>query len=140
MSHGGPRKSPGSSFLSLCILAWAPCAFKSSISSMTSSTMWAFPEAPKTHCILEGLLLLSSLKLKLSLLYAQAQKFKLQSATVLSTSKTCKKVPFEAGKWFGALGWARFSWCSLLEALEFSRSQNSHYLMLRTVQIWYAIL
>lgn len=56
-------------FLSLLILSWAPGVFKSSISSVTSSTMWAFPEAPKTHCILEGLLpALSFLKLKPSLL------------------------------------------------------------------------
>lgn len=93
------------------------------------------------HCTLEDLLpALSSLKLSPSLPYIQAQKFTLKSVTLLSTSKLAKKYLLKLGKWFGALGRAQFSWCSFSEALEFSRSQNSHYLMLRTVQIWYVIL
>lgn len=95
-------------FLNLLILVWALCAFKSSISSVTSSAMWAFLEALKTNCILESQLALhTSPEVYTTIRHCSVHL------------KTCKKDPGKLGKWFGALGWAQFSWCSFSEALSF---------------------
>lgn len=79
--YGGP----GSFLLSLLILAWVLCAFKSFASFVTSSTMWAFPKALKTHYPGDLLPALSSLKLALH------QSPEVYTTSVLSTSKLVLK-------------------------------------------------